>query len=57
MWKSDIGPRPRIGPPFWVHPIQRAHTMSDRAFFDKKIHTTKLAQSLGVKGLGLISAF
>jgi hypothetical protein len=31
--------------------------MSDHAFFDLKIHTTKSARPLGVKGLGPISAF
>jgi hypothetical protein len=50
-------PRPRIGPPFWVHPIQRAWAMLDHAFFDIKIHITKSAWPLGVKGLGPISAF
>jgi hypothetical protein len=31
--------------------------MSDHAFLDLKIHTTKSARPLGVKGLGPISAF
>jgi hypothetical protein len=40
-----------------VHPIQQAWAMSDNAFFDSKIHTTRLARPLGVVGLGPISAF
>ena len=31
--------------------------MSEHAFFDKKIHTTKLTKPLGVKKLEMISAF
>jgi hypothetical protein len=46
-----------IGPPFWVHPLQRARPMSDHAFLDSKNHTTKSTWPLGVKGLVPISIF
>jgi hypothetical protein len=52
-----LAPRPRIGPPFWVYPIQRAQAILEHAFFDKKFHTTKSARPLSVKILELISAF
>jgi hypothetical protein len=49
--------RPRIGPPFWVHPIQQARAMLDDVIFYFKIYTSKSARPLRVKGLGPISAF
>jgi len=50
-------PRPRIGLPFLVHPIQQARAMSNHVFGDEKIYCTKFARPLGVKGLEPISRF
>jgi hypothetical protein len=43
--------RPRIGPLFWVHIIQRARAMWNHAFFVKKKYNTESSRPLGVKRL------